>query len=112
MTQSPTTPSTGVQPLAGSSHRVQFVVTAPADPGMLSRIIEPMAKLGHVPRRVHASREDGDGSVMTVDLRLDGVSARTAELVEFALRAIVGVGHVMAVLDAQDGHATRRRETA
>lgn len=112
MTSSAVSPLSGAMPLGGSLHRVQFIVTAPADPGILSRIIEPVAKLGHVPRRVHASREDGDGSVMTVDLRLDGVTQRTAELVEFALRAIVGVGHVMAVLERQDGTGLRHRERA
>lgn len=79
--------------------RAFFFVTAPADPGLLSRVIEPVAKLGTVPTRVHATRESGDGSEVTVDLRLAGVSQRTADLVERALRAIVGVRQVMAVIE-------------
>jgi hypothetical protein len=79
--------------------RAFFFVTAPADPGLLSRLIEPVAKLGAVPSRVHASREAGDGSELTVDLRLAGVAPRTADLVERALRAVVGVRQVMAVVE-------------
>jgi hypothetical protein len=80
--------------------RAFFFVTAPADPGLLSRLIEPVAKLGAVPSRVHASRESGDGSELSVELRLAGVAPRTAELVEYALRAVVGVRQVMALIKA------------
>jgi hypothetical protein len=81
--------------------RAFFFVTAPADPGLLSRLIEPVAKLGAVPSRVHASRESGDGSELSVELRLAGVAPRTAELVEFALRAVVGVRQVMALIEVE-----------
>ena len=81
--------------------RAFFFVTAPADPGLLPRLIEPVAKLGAVPSRVHASRESGDGSELSVDLRLAGVAPRTAELIEYALRAVVGVRQVMAVIEAE-----------
>jgi hypothetical protein len=84
-----------------STVRAFFFVTAPADPGLLPRLIEPVAKLGAIPSRVHASREAGDGSELTVDLRLAGVAPRTAELVEHALRAIVGVRQVMAVVEPE-----------
>ena len=92
----------GVRPLApASTVRAYFFITAPADPGLLPRLIEPVAKLGAVPSRVHATREAGDGSELTVDLRLAGVAPRTAELVEHALRAIVGVRQVMAVIEPE-----------
>ena len=81
--------------------RAFFFVTAPADPGLLPRLIEPVAKLGAVPSRVHASREAGDGSELSVDLRLSGVPLRTARLVEYALRAIVGVRQVLAVVERE-----------
>jgi hypothetical protein len=81
--------------------RAFFFVTAPADPGLLPRLIEPVAKLGAVPSRVHASRESGDGSELSVDLRLVGVAPRVAELVEYALRAVVGVRQVMAVIETE-----------
>ena len=82
--------------------RAFFFVTAPADPGILPRLIEPVAKLGAVPARVHASRESGDGSELTVDLRLTGVTPRTAELVGYALRAVVGVRQVLAVVEQEN----------
>ncbi len=82
-----------------SSFKALFYVTGVADPGLLPRLIEPVAKMGHVPSRVHASRESGDGSELVVDLRLAGVNARTAQLVEHALRATVGVRQVIAVVE-------------
>ena len=82
--------------------RAFFFVTAPVHPGLLPRLIEPVAKLGAVPSRVHASCESGDGSELTVDLRLTGVAPRTAELVEYALRAVVGVRQVLAVVEPEN----------
>jgi acetolactate synthase regulatory subunit len=79
--------------------RALFHITAGADPGMLPRILEPVAKLGHVSARVHASREAGDGRQLTVDLRLVDVTPRTAELIGLALRAVVGIGQVIAVVE-------------
>jgi hypothetical protein len=81
--------------------RAFFFVSAPADPGLLPRLIEPVAKLGAVPHRVHASREAGDGTELTVDLRLAGITPRTADLVGRALRAVVGVSQVMAVVEPE-----------
>jgi hypothetical protein len=83
--------------------RAFFFISAPADPGLLPRLIEPVAKLGAVPARVHASRESGDGTELTVDLRLTGVAPRTADLVERALRAVVGVRQVMALVEPEAG---------
>ncbi len=81
--------------------RAYYFITAPAHPGLLPRLIEPVAKLGAVPARVHASRESGDGTVLTVDLRLAGVAPRTADLVARALRAVVGVRQVKTVVEPE-----------
>ena len=81
--------------------RAFFLITAPADPGLLPRLIEPIAKLGTVPSRIHASRDAPDGSELSVDLRLSGVPLRTARLIECALRAIVGVRQVLAVVEPE-----------
>ena len=81
------------------SVKALFVVTGPSDPGLLPRVIEPVAKLGIVPSRVHASCEAGDGSEMTIDLRLDTVDARMARQVEISLRAIVCTRQVFAVFE-------------
>ena len=93
----------GTRPSApAQSVKALFYVTAVADPGVLSRLIDPVAMLGYVPARVHASRESGDGSEISVDLRLKGVSTRGAELVENALRRVIGVRQVIAVVEADD----------
>ena len=92
---------TALPVVAASSVRAYFLITAPADPGLLPRLLEPVAKLGAVPSRMHASRESGDGSELGVDLRLSGVPLRTARLVECALRAVVGVRQVLAVVEPE-----------
>ena len=83
-----------------STVSARYLVQGPSDPGLLSRLVEPFAKLGTVPSRVHASCESGDGSQMTVDLRLGGVAPRTAELIEHSLRRVVGVSQLIAVVVA------------
>jgi hypothetical protein len=84
---------------ACSSVSARFLVLGVSDPSLLPRLVEPFAKLGTVPSRVHASCESGDGSQMTVDLRLGGVAPRTAELIEYSLRRVVGVSQLIAVVE-------------
>lgn len=86
---------------ASPTVKALFFVTGAADPGLLPRLIEPVAKLGHVPSRVHASRENGDGTELVVDLRLSGVPLKVARQVEGALRAVIGVRQVMAVVESE-----------
>jgi hypothetical protein len=81
--------------------RAYYFISAPAHPGLLPRLIEPVAKLGAVPARVHASRESGDGTELVVDMRLAGVAPRTADLIARALRAVVGVRQVKAVVEPE-----------
>ena len=98
---SPVVSASGAASAEPRTVRAYFFISAPADPGLLSRLIEPVAKLGAVPARVHASRESGDGSELTVDLRLAGVAPRTADLIGRALRAVVGVRQVRAVVEIE-----------
>jgi hypothetical protein len=77
----------------------RYFIVGLADPGLLPRLVEPFSKLGAAPTRVHASREAGDGSEMSVDLRLTGATPRTAELIEHALRRVVGVSQLIAVIE-------------
>lgn len=77
----------------------RFLVLGTSDPSLLPRLVEPFSKLGTVPSRVHASCEAGDGSEMSVDLRIASVEARTAELIEAALRRVVGVSQLIAVVE-------------
>ncbi|MFM9942177.1 MAG: hypothetical protein ACKVP7_22055 [Hyphomicrobiaceae bacterium] len=88
------------EPLAApASVAARFHVVGDTDPGLLPRLLEPIAKLGATPMRVHASREAGDGSEVTVDLRLGLVAHRMAEQVESALRRVIGVRHLVVVLE-------------
>lgn len=89
----------GVMPETSSLTKALYYVVGDAEPGLLARVVEPVAKLGHVPARVHASAEDGDGSRMTVDLRVAAVPQTSAERIENALRSIVGVYQVIAVYE-------------
>jgi hypothetical protein len=98
---SPVVSASGAEGAEPGTVRACYFVSAPADPGLLPRLIEPVAKLGAVPQRVHASRESGDGTELTVDLRLAGVTPRIADLVGRALRAVVGVRQVMAVVEPE-----------
>jgi hypothetical protein len=79
--------------------RAFFHVLGDADPTFLPRIVGPLAKLGHTPERLHASAEDGDGSVMTIDLRMARATQATAKRIENALRTIVGVRQVIVVYE-------------
>ncbi len=92
-------PAAGASAPASETVHAFFFVTAEADPGMLTRLLEPFAKLGLTPHRVHASTEAGDGREFTADLRVCEVTGRTAHLVDKALRRIVGVRSVISVTE-------------
>lgn len=77
----------------------KYFVTAQADPGIAPRLVEPFAKLGLMPSRLHLSREDGDGSLVSADLRVARVDAMTAHLIDKALRRVVGVRQVIALVE-------------
>ncbi len=87
-------------PAAPTTLKALFHVVGDADPAFLPRLVDPLAKLGHVPSRLHVSAEAGDGSLMTVDLRVPNVPQTSAERIENALRRIVGVHQVIAVYES------------
>ncbi|MFZ4807402.1 MAG: hypothetical protein ACOYLQ_09115 [Hyphomicrobiaceae bacterium] len=81
--------------------RALFHVTAVTEPSLLPRLVAPVARLGCTPTRLHASTESGDGSEMTVDLRVAGLTRQTADWLAGNLRAVVGVQAVIAVLEPE-----------
>ena len=85
----------------GESENVHamFFVIADADPNIAPRLIEPFAKLGLVPWRVHISSEEGAGEDISADLRVQGVTHKTAHVIDKALRRIVGVRQVIALVE-------------
>ena len=68
-------------PRAAATVRAYYFISAPAHPGLLPRLIEPVAKLGAVPHARPRLARMGDGSELVVDLRLAGIAPRTADLV-------------------------------
>jgi hypothetical protein len=76
-----------------------FFVTAQADPGIAPRLVEPFAKMGVVPARVHISSEDGNGEEITADLRLACAARCDVKAIDKALRRIVGVRQVIALTE-------------
>lgn len=88
----------------GSSRRDEdvkaiYFVTADAGPGIAPRLVEPFAKLGLVPARIHLSSEDHGGRKMAADLRIAGISQRVAHLIDKALRRVVGVRKVIMLVE-------------
>lgn len=79
--------------------RALFFVTAEAEPGLAPRLLEPFAKLGLTPSRVHLSSEDGAGDEIAADIRVAQVPLRTAHLIDKALRRITGVRSVIALVE-------------
>ena len=84
---------------ASQSVHAMFFVTADAGPGIAPRLIEPFAKLGLTPARLHISSEDGAGDDLNADLRVRDVTRGTAQKIDKALRAIVGVRQVIALVE-------------
>ena len=85
---------------APDSVRALFYAVGLADPELMPRLIAPLGKLGVVPCRVHASREEGDGSELSVELRFRDLSGHVARQIESALRRTVGVRQVIVAIEA------------
>ncbi|MBW6398415.1 hypothetical protein KPL78_11180 [Roseomonas sp. HJA6] len=66
----------------------RFVLLAEASPGLLSRLLQPLAKRDLVPDRVTARRL---GEVMRVEIGLDAMPAGMVHLVAGNLSQVVGV---------------------
>lgn len=69
----------------------RFVVLAEASPGLLSRLLQPLAKRDLVPDRVQARRE---GDAMRVEIALDAMPAGMVHLVAGNLAQVVGVAEL------------------
>jgi len=66
----------------------RFHLLAEASPGLLTRLLQPLAKRDLVPDRVQARRE---GEAMRVEIALDAMPAGMVHLVAGNLRQVVGV---------------------
>lgn len=74
--------------LKRNSSAVRYCFEADAEPGVLPRALELLAKRGLVPARVFALSEAG---ALSVEIEVEGLSEDTAEHVGLCLSQIVGV---------------------
>lgn len=70
---------------------VRFLVEADAGPGLLPRLLQPLAKRDLIPDRMWSHRH---GDTLQVGLNLDAVPAEMVHVIEGNLRQIVGVSSV------------------
>jgi len=80
--------STAVLALKRNSSTVRYCFEADAEPGVLPRALELLAKRGLVPARVFAQ---ADADQLSVEIEVEGLAADTAEHVGRCLGEIVGV---------------------
>ena len=76
---------------------VRLDVLADAEPGLLPRLLAPLARRDLTPDRLRARRVD---QAMLVELDLDALPAEMLHLVEGNLRQVVGVRRVTVELRA------------
>ena len=75
----------------------RFLLTADASPGLLPRLLQPLAKRDLVADAFHAIRQ---GDVVQVELVLEAMPAEMVHLVAGNLGQVVGVWSVETVLPA------------
>ena len=80
--------SLGVLALKRSNSTVRYCFEADAEPGVLPRALELLAKRGLVPARVFAQSAD---DLLSVEIEVEGLSPDTAEHIGRSLGQIVGV---------------------
>ena len=74
--------------LKRNSSTVRYCFEADAEPGVLPRALELLAKRGLVPARVFAQ---ADEDLLSVEIEVEGLEAEAAEHVGRSLGQIVGV---------------------
>ena len=72
-----------------------FALMAQAAPGVLPRVMEPFAKRGLVPARLHATVCGRASGELAIDLQIADIDADMAELIAAQLRQIIGVSTVL-----------------
>ena len=77
--------------LKRNSSTVRYCFEADAEPGVLPRALELLAKRGLVPARVFAQAAD---DALSVEIEIEGLAPDTAEHVGQCLGQIVGVREV------------------
>lgn len=74
---------------------VRFMLDADPAPGLLPRLLQPLAKRDLIPDRMWSHRA---GGTLHIEIAMDGMPCEVVHLVEGNLRQIVGVRSVVLVL--------------
>ncbi|SEP45033.1 hypothetical protein SAMN02990966_06419 [Rhodospirillales bacterium URHD0017] len=77
--------------LKRNSSTVRYCFEADAEPGVLPRALELLAKRGLVPARVFAL---ADADQLSVEIEVEGLEPDTADLVGRCLSQIVGIRQI------------------
>ena len=72
-----------------------FALMAEASPGMMPRVMEPFAKRGLVPMRLHATLCGRQTNELSIDVQICDIDADQADLIAAQLRQIFGVSTVL-----------------
>lgn len=72
-----------------------FTVTAMAHPGMLPRVLEPFAKRGLVPTKLHAVEQSDHDAALLIDLQVVDMELETAQKIGSTLNQVFGVNSVL-----------------
>ncbi len=77
-----------------SAVAVRFMLDADPAPGLLPRLLQPLAKRDLIPDRMWSHRA---GGTLHIEIAMDGMPSEVVHLVEGNLRQIVGVRSVVLV---------------
>ena len=84
-------PSSAVLALKRNSSTVRYCFEADAEPAVLLRALELLAKRGLMPNRVYAH---ADADLLSVEIEVEGLDADVADHVGRCLGQIVGVRQI------------------
>jgi len=84
-------PSSAVLALKRNHSTVRYCFEADAEPGVLPRALELLARRGLVPARVFAQSDD---DLLSVEIEVEGLATDVADHVGLCLSQIVGVRQV------------------
>ena len=73
---------------------VSFSIRAPADPGVMPRILQLFTKRGLVPQRWNSAASDAG---LSIDIRMTGLDREVADYIARCMRQIHGVEAVFTI---------------
>jgi hypothetical protein len=99
----PAMPLDRADPLDHLDHLDHYVISADADPGLMPRVLQLIAKRGLVPAECHAftrrGNEPGRPARLTMEVKVAGLERSAAGHVAACLRNLFGVDSVLHLAD-------------